>query len=148
MNSSNVALFFLRRKWIILSLCLVTPFGFLCKWYSGPVHTWFNNYGGGVAYEVFWCLVLFFFKPNKKHTTAIAISVFLVTVILEVLQLWQLVFLQELRSFFWGRTILGTTFVWWDFPHYVLGCLLGWLWMRVISKGLVNSANSPGNQKG
>lgn len=29
-----------------------------------------------------------------------------------------------------GRTLIGTTFSLWDFPHYVLGCVLGWLWLR------------------
>lgn len=85
-------------------------------------------------YEVFWCLVVFFFVPNRKHTTSIAVSVFVITSTLETLQLWHPQFLQQVRSTFLGKTLLGTTFVWWDFPHYLLGCVIGWLCMRTVSK--------------
>lgn len=27
-----------------------------------------------------------------------------------------------------------STFSWWDFPHYVLGCILGWLWLRQLQE--------------
>ena len=142
MNTSNIVSFFLKRKWILLCLCIVTPAGFLFKSYSGPAHTWFNNYGAGLLYEVFWCLVVFFFVPARKHTTTIAISVLAITTILEILQLWQPWFLQQARSTFLGQAILGTTFVWWDLPHYLLGSFLGWLWMRALSRGF-EPPNSP-----
>jgi len=134
MNPSTIVSFFLKRKWILVALFIVTPTGFLFKWYSGPAHRWFNNYGAGVMYEIFWCLLIFFFYPRKKAATKIAVGVLLVTSILETLQLWHPWFLQQVRSTFLGGTLLGTTFVWWDFPHYVLGCVIGWLCMRVILK--------------
>ncbi len=141
---SNITSFFIKRKWILLSLCIVTPTGFLFKNYSGPAAWWFNNYGAGLLYEIFWCLVVFFFLPNKKHTAHIAASVFIITCLLEVLQLWQPWLLQQLRSTFLGAALLGTTFVWWDFPHYLLGCLLGWLWMRALAKGFVRRTAATG----
>ncbi len=134
MNPSTIVSFFLKRKWILVALFIVTPTGFLFKWYSGPAHRWFNNYGAGVMYEIFWCLLIFFFYPRKKAATKIAVGVLLVTSILETLQLWHPWFLQQVRSTFLGGALLGTTFVWWDFPHYVLGCVIGWLCMRVILK--------------
>jgi hypothetical protein len=136
MSTSGILSFFLKRKWVFLSVCVVTAAGFIFKGYSGPGHKWFNDYGAGLLYEVFWCLVVFFFIPARRYTTAIAVSVFVVTSALEVLQLWHPLFLQQVRSTFLGRAVLGTTFVWWDFPHYVLGCLIGWFWMRVLSKRL------------
>jgi hypothetical protein len=42
--------------------------------------------------------------------------------------------LQQIRGTFIGGAVLGTTFVWLDFPHYILGCLLAWLWMDVLDK--------------
>jgi hypothetical protein len=123
-----------KRKWILLCICLVTPAGFLFKSYSGTGHTWFNDYGAGVLYEVFWCLVVFFIVPKARYITRIATGVFVVTCILETLQLWHPAFLQQIRSTFLGAALLGTTFVWWDFPHYVLGYLLGWLLMWALSK--------------
>ncbi len=137
MSTGAFILLFLKRKWVLLSLCVVTLTGFSFKSYSGPGAWWFNDYGAGVFYEVFWCLVIFFLLPKKKHTTHIAASVFVVTCLLEILQLWQPPFLEQLRSTFLGAALLGTTFVWWDFPHYLLGCFLGWLWMRVLAKGFV-----------
>lgn len=136
MNTSAIVSFFLKQKWILVTLFIVTPTGFLFKLYSGPVHHWFNDYGAGVMYEIFWCMVIFFFCPRKSAAAKIAVGVFLVTSFLEVLQLWQPWFLQQIRSTFFGGALLGTTFVWWDFPHYVLGCLVGWLWMKAISKTL------------
>ena len=134
MNTGSIVSFFSKRRWVLVALFIVTPAGFLSKSYSGAGHKWFNEYGGGVLYEVFWSLVVFFFAPKKKYAITIAVAVLLITCILETLQLWQPLFLQQARSSFLGRTLLGTTFVWWDFPHYVLGCLIGWLCMRAISK--------------
>ena len=47
------------RKYVLLSLLLVTPTGFLFKFYSGPLQWWFNDYGAGVLYVIFWILVVF-----------------------------------------------------------------------------------------
>ena len=129
---SGFVCFFLKRKWILFSLCIITLAGFLSKYYSGPGHKWFNDYSAGLLYEVFWCLVVFFFIPLPKYATPIAMSVFVVTCMLEILQLWHPWFLQQMRSTFLGKTVLGTTFVWWDFPHYVIGSFIGWVLIRKI----------------
>jgi hypothetical protein len=107
--------------------------GFLCKQYHGWSN-WFYLYGGGVLYEIFWCLVFFLFWHKKKNIVTIAIAVLLVTCLLEILQLWHPPFLEVVRSTFPGKALIGTTFVWQDFPHYVLGSFLGWLWMLGITK--------------
>ena len=125
--------FFRKRKWILIALLIVTPTGFLFKWYSGPAHHWFNDYGAAVMYEIFWCLVIFLIHPCKEVITRIAVGVFLVTCLLEVMQLWQPWFLQQVRSTFLGAALIGNTFVWWDFPHYIIGCFIAWLWMRALS---------------
>jgi hypothetical protein len=134
MNTGTIISFFLKRRWILAALFIVTPAGFLFKLYSGPAYHWFNDYGAAVMYEIFWCIVIFFFCPRKSAVTKIAVGVFLATSFLEVLQLWHPLFLQQIRSTFLGGALLGTTFVWWDFPHYALGCLIGWLLMRAILK--------------
>jgi hypothetical protein len=122
----------LVRGRTLLSLLVVTPLGFLSKLYAGPARGWFNNYAAGVLYEVFWCLVLFFFWPRRESAMKIAVGVLATTSALEVLQLWHPGLLEQIRATFLGRALLGTTFAWWDFPHYVLGCALGWLWMLKI----------------
>jgi hypothetical protein len=117
---------------VILTLLVVTPLGFAFKFYSGPDNWWFNNYGAGVLYEIFWILLAFLFFPSKRSGNLIPVYVFVITCILEFLQLWHPPFLQEFRSHFLGSALIGTTFTRWDFPHYVLGCLLGWGWIRFI----------------
>ena len=120
------------NKRVILSLLVVTPFGFAFKLYTGPGDWWFNNYGAGVLYEIFWILLAFLFFHSRRSANLIPIYVFVITSILEFLQLWHPPLLEIIRSSFLGSALLGSTFVWWDFPHYVFGCLIGWLWIRVL----------------
>jgi hypothetical protein len=53
-----------------------------------------------------------------------------ITCVLEILQLWHPPILEAMRDTWIGRLLLGSTFSWWDFPHYVLGSILGWLWLK------------------
>jgi len=121
-----------RRLGLLLLLAAVTPLGFWTKVYDGPAHPWFNHYGGGVLYEVFWILAAALIVPTRRAAVWIAAGVFAVTCALEVLQLWHPAWLQTVRQTFLGKTLLGTTFVWWDFPHYALGCLLGYGLVRIL----------------
>jgi len=128
--------FFRQRVWVLLSLCIVTPLGF-CLWgYDGPGKVWFNFYATGILYEIFWCLVLFFFWPKRENALKIAVFVFVMTCVLEVLQLWEPMFLEKIRSTFLGMALIGTSFVWRQFPHYVLGSLIGLVWLRKLGKKL------------
>jgi hypothetical protein len=120
-----------QRAWTLLSLAVIVPLGFSTKFYSGPAASWVNNSLGGVLYELFWCLVLFLFFRRVKPWR-IAALVLVITCALEVLQLWRPPLLQLARSSFLGSALLGTTFTWSDFPYYVLGCGLGWVWMELL----------------
>jgi hypothetical protein len=113
-------------------LLIVTPLGFLFKFYSGPAQWWFNNYGAGLLYIIFWIMVVSFFVTDRRLINRIPILVLVVTCALEVLQLWHPWFLEKVRSTFLGKALIGTTFVWWDFPHYFLGSLIGWVWLKRI----------------
>jgi hypothetical protein len=119
---------------IILSMLIVVPMGFFFKYYSGLGHYWFNDYGGDILYEIFWCLFGFWFFRSRRAVIQIPIWVFVITCIIEFLQLWRQPLLDEIRTTFIGKLLLGTTFVWWDFPHYALGCILGWLWLQQLQK--------------
>ena len=112
-----------------LSLVLVLPAGLLTKVYAGPGEGWVNDYAGGVLYEAFWCLAVFLILPRSRPKV-VASAVFFATCGLEVLQLWHPSFLEIIRRSFVGTTLLGTSFDWIDFPHYVFGCGIGWGWMR------------------
>ncbi len=132
------------RPLTLLALAIVTPLGFASKLVRfGPpprsaLELWINNSLGGVLYEVFWCLVVFFALPRRRAIVPICVGVFLVTTALEVLQLWRPGPDHPLtwaRSTFLGRTLLGTTFSWADIPHYAAGCALGWALLRAIDAG-------------
>ncbi len=124
----------LIRLYIGFSLLFVTIAGFLFKFYSGPARWWFNDYGAGVLYEVFWILVVFFFSPRKELVNKIPVWVFTITSALEILQLWHPWLLEKIRSYFLGRALIGTTFTWWDFPHYAIGCVIGWFFCAKLAK--------------
>ncbi|NJL84105.1 MAG: DUF2809 domain-containing protein [Chloroflexaceae bacterium] len=123
----------IKLRWLVFfSLLLVVPLGLFSKTYNGPGDRWLNHFGGGVIYEIFWCLFFFGLFPGKKSISLIPLWVFAITALLELLQLWQPPFLQTLRATWLGRTLLGTTFSAWDFPHYLLGCAIASLWLRLI----------------
>ncbi len=123
-----------KRFLIIVSIFLVVPLGLYSKYYQGIGSTWVNDYGAAIWYEVFWCLFAFYFFSVLKAIKFIPIYVFLVTCLLEILQLWNPPILVLIRSHILGKLLLGTTFSWWDFPHYIIGCLLGWFWLELIGK--------------
>ncbi len=122
-----------KQKWTLILLLLITPIGFYTKFYSGPGANWVNDSLGGVLYEIFWCLLVFLFFVNEK-ARVIATSVFIVTCFLEVLQLWHPEFLEIIRSYFIGRTVLGTSFNLYDFIYYFIGSGIGYLILTRLQK--------------
>ena len=122
-----------KQKWTLILLLLITPIGFYTKIYSCPGASWVNDSLGGVFYEIFWCLLVFLFFVNAK-TWLIVTSVFIVTCFLEVLQLWHPEFLEIIRSYFIGRTVLGTSFNLYDFIYYFIGCGIGYLILTRLQK--------------
>ncbi|NIM59226.1 MAG: DUF2809 domain-containing protein [Candidatus Aminicenantes bacterium] len=122
-----------RIRWTLISTLIIVPLGLYSKSYSGQAARWVNDSLGGVLYVIFWCLIAFLFLSNVKPWK-IATAVFAVTCLLEFLQLWHPASLEILRNNFVGRTILGTTFTWLDFPYYLVGGGIGWLWIKLLQK--------------
>lgn len=114
-------------------LLALIPLGFATKFYTGPFASWVNNSLGGIFYEIFWCLVIFFIYPSLK-SHLIALIVFIVTSALEFTQLWHAPFLEQIRESFIGRTLIGTSFTWTDFPYYAIGCVVGYFLLKLISR--------------
>ena len=121
-----------RSLLIFSSLAIVVPLGLFSKTYTGVGREWINDYSGDILYEIFWCLFLFWFFPRKAAISKIAFGVFIVTCAIEICQLWFYFVPSPIRSSLIWKLLLGSTFVWWDFPHYALGSFLGWLWMSWI----------------
>ncbi len=117
----------------LLSLALIVPTGFYAKAYRGPAFHWVNDSFGGVFYVIFWCLAATLVWP-RAAASRIALAVLAATCALEFLQRWHPPFLEYLRSFFIGRTILGSYFDWTDFPYYFAGAAVAWLWLRGLGR--------------
>lgn len=123
-----------RASPLLWALLLVVPLGFAAKSYGGPGGWWVRDYGAGVLYVVFWILLVLAARPSLAPAH-VAAGVFAATCALELLQLWHPAPLEAIRGTFLGRTLLGTTFSWWDFPHYAAGSALG-AWVARWSRGV------------
>ncbi|MEN9871671.1 MAG: hypothetical protein RLZZ171_2663 [Cyanobacteriota bacterium] len=126
-----------KRVLILLALLLIIPLGIFSKVYAGIGQEWIQDYSGDVLYEIFWCLLIFWFTPASKNSTKlgqIAVWVLVVTCIIEVSQLWFYLVPVTIRSTFIWRMLLGAGFDWWDFPHYALGALIGWIIIAQIAQ--------------
>ena len=77
---------------------------------------------------------LIFLFMKKKALWKIATAVFSITCALEFLQLWHPPFLEIIRRNFIGRTVIGTSFVPSDFFYYIIGSLMGWMWLLILKK--------------
>ena len=117
---------------IVIGLVITIPLGFAFKFYGGPGAVWCNAHGAAIFYEVFWCLAAFFFFTERRNIPVIPAAVFIVTCILETMQLWHPPFLEAARNTRIGVWLIGASFDWLDFPHYILGSGLGWITMRII----------------
>ena len=126
-----------QRLLILLFLIVIVPVGFFTKFYDGPAKAWVNDSLGGLLYEIFWCLVVYFFFQKAKPII-VAMTVFMITCLLEFLQLWHPAFLEVIRDNFIGRTILGNSFNWFDFPYYFVGSTMGWWFLHLILKTRTN----------
>lgn len=123
-----------RRILILISLLIIIPLGLFSKAYTGIAQEWVRDYSGDILYEIFWCLFFGWFFPSKKAIVKIPLWVFVVTCAIEVTQLWFEFVPINLRSTLIWKLLLGSSFAWWDFPHYALGSFLGWLWLKALNK--------------
>ena len=114
-----------RRGRSLAALAVVTPLGFLSKFYSGPGASWVADNAGGFLYVVFWIAVVLALVPNLSGA-AVAASVLIATCALEFAQLWHPPYLERIRATFLGHALLGSTFAWSDFPYYFAGALVGY----------------------
>ncbi len=119
------------RILLVLALLLITPAGFYAKLYGGPMESWFNNSFSNILYVVFWCLIGSLLLSKVKPFT-IALVVLLITNVLEFLQLFDYYLLSQVRQYFIGHVLIGTTFVWMDFLYYGIGAGLGWGLLRLL----------------
>lgn len=122
-----------KRRWTCLFIALIVPLGFLTKFYSGPASSWVNNSLGGILYVIFWSL-LFSVLFTRTGPWKVALMVTGATFVLEFLQLWHPVFLENIRSTFLGAAFLGNTFVITDLFYYLVGLVVSGLLIGFLRK--------------
>ena len=104
---------------------IATPMGYLMwRHYHGWGEYWVRYYVSGAVYEIIFCLAFFFLWPSKANIIRIPIVVLLATCALECLQLYKAEFLEEFRRTLIGAALIGTDFVWLQFPFYILGVVI------------------------
>jgi len=84
----------------------------------------FGKYPG----DALWALAIFFgwmFLFPRKNAWSIAGIAFTTSCLVEVSQLYQAAWLNEIRNTTPGYLVLGTTFSWWDILAYGVGVLWG-----------------------
>jgi Protein of unknown function (DUF2809) len=122
---------FCTYRWRMLgSAIALIPLGYFIR-FHGPGPAWLNDALGSVMYEMFWITLGLGIWP-KIRPLHMAAAVGVATSLLEFLQLWHPPLLQVLRQTLLGRLVLGTTFSWLDFPAYVGGSVLGFLWGQAL----------------
>ncbi|NER00206.1 MAG: DUF2809 domain-containing protein [Cyanothece sp. SIO2G6] len=126
---------------VAIALSLTVALGLWTKFgYQGWGKTWVNDSSGGILYEIAWILAIGLVWPRLRSRN-IALGVFCVTATIEFSQLIPLP--KALVSNLIWRLLIGTTFVWWDFPHYAVGCLIGWLILQQLRQRYLSSNATP-----
>lgn len=113
----------MNRRRLLSALAVLLPIGIATKVYTGPGEVWVRTNVGGVVYVVFWSLLVLFLWPRLSPWVAGAVVVAM-TAALEFLQLWHPPLLETIRATSFGHALIGSTFAWSDFPHYLAGMLL------------------------
>jgi len=116
------------RDSLFLTILVITPLGYFVRFLAD---TYWTSTFGAIAYQILCISVVQFIAP-KVSLRGTAIGVFIFACVIEALQLWKPPWLQTIRATFPGRLILGDTFLWDDFPPYVVGCMIGWGWVSVL----------------
>lgn len=119
----------------VMAIPVTVAFGLACKVYSGSGANFINNFGpASIAYVILIMLILFLILPERDLVIPIALTAFLVTCVIEFLQLWHPNWLTALRKTLLGRLMLGTTFSVLDFPAYLVGAIIGSLLLKRICR--------------
>src|SRR5262245_47603307 len=107
----------------IAALLALSGAGLAAKAWTGALAWWVRDYLGGVIYVAFWIVLARSVFPLARPRR-VALIVLAVTCALETLQLWKPPLLEAVRATWVGKALIGTTFSWLDFPHYVAGAWL------------------------
>ena len=114
-------------------MAVSVPLGLATKRYPIEGAEWVRGSLGGALYVAFFCLAALVVWPRAR-AWAVALAVLAATCGVELLQLWHPPWLEAVRATVPGGLLLGSTFVWEDFPWYFVGAALGWGWIVALQR--------------
>jgi hypothetical protein len=115
----------------LLTLALLIPLGLATKFYAGPGSQLVNNHLGGVLYVVFFIFLASLVFP-KVRPLKISLIVFAVTCLLELTQMIQTTFLNQMREYFVVHALIGSSFNKMDLLYYLIGGGIGYIGLKAI----------------
>lgn len=114
-----------RARLFAASAALVTvPLGLGSRRYAPALPHFVAEYAGDALYATLVFFLLLFAAPRVGRVWLAALA-FGLSALVEVSQAWHVAPLDAARATRLGRLVLGTTFVWSDFPCYAVGAALG-----------------------
>lgn len=100
--------------------------------FRAPVPELVRDASGSICYVLAGAIVIRWAIPQAGAFRP-ALAAFVLTCIVEFLQLWKPPALAAARRTLPGRLVLGTDFAWEDFPAYAAGFLLSW-WILQLTR--------------
>ncbi len=114
-----------RTRLLAAGSALVTiPLGLGSRRFAAHLPSFVADYAGDALYATLMCSLLRFVCPRARSLW-IGLGAFALSALVEVSQALHVGVLDAARATRLGRLVLGTTFVWSDFPCYAAGALLG-----------------------
>jgi hypothetical protein len=113
-----------KRFFLCLSITILLGLRFFAL--RGTAVDGFANHANGSLYVIAWIFFTLVLAP-RLAPLPVCIAALLGTCAIDFLQLWHPPLLEAVRATLPGRLVLGSTFMWGDFPAYGIGALLGWI---------------------
>ena len=112
------------RSHDLLHLVIIVALGLGTMIYAGPGAGLVRHQLGGTFYVLAWFYLALWMRPGWRPLP-VGLTVFALTCLVELSQLWHPHWLELLRDHRIGQLLLGSSFDWLDFPGYGLGLLIG-----------------------
>lgn len=112
------------RGWLLAAAALTVCAGLGSRAFGAHLPRFVADYAGDALYATLVFVLAAFAIPRAKGAH-LALVAFGISALVEVSQAVHVGVLDAVRATLPGRLVLGTTFVWSDFPCYLAGALLG-----------------------
>ena len=114
-----------RARLLAAGAAMVTvALGLGSRRFGAALPTFVADYAGDTLYATLVFPLLLFAAPRARIAW-LGVLAFALSALVEVSQRWHVGPLDAARATRLGRLVLGTTFVWSDFPCYAVGAALG-----------------------